>query len=317
ATVGVATLCASSTAWAWRDPGRLLSSAAGGGEIQSVATARGAIFEFGAYPDSARLVELKTHGVTTVISLQDGNLPVERSGVADEERIARAIGINLVNAPMIPWFGDNEASLAKIREIVAKGDGHYYVHCGLGRDRVNMVKRVIEGLGATAVTGTDLRQALGFEGRRADFQQGSLISLAPDVWLVPYPEKEELYGCFLEGRPGRVVLLLDSAAAPQDSLLKQARSLFTSYRVPFIELPLAANATTAAKQVADSVKHLAPPVTIVAFRTPWHDGPQAHDGPAVAFANAYAPNHAWRITTGTVKPTHKANEWTGGKETGC
>src|SRR3954465_8907960 len=45
-----ATVCAAATAWAWTDPGLLLAGAAGGGSIQSVATAHGATFEFGAYP---------------------------------------------------------------------------------------------------------------------------------------------------------------------------------------------------------------------------------------------------------------------------
>jgi hypothetical protein len=178
-----------------------------------------------------------------------------------------------------------------------------------------MVKRVIESVGATSVATPELHEALGFEGRQNDFQQGSLITLAPGVWLTPYPEKEELYGCFLEGRPGRVVLLLDSTSAPQDSLLRQARSLFTSYGVPFVELPM--HDASRAAVFADSIRHLGSPVTVVAYRTPWHNGRQKGDEAAVALSDAYAPSHSWKIATGYVTVKHKANEWTGGKEKGC
>lgn len=313
--IAAVTACALLTAWAWRNPSMMLASAAGGREIGSLTTGRGAKFEFGSYPDSARLAELKKQGVTTIISLQDPNIPVEREGVEAEKKLVRQLGLKLVSAPMLPWFSENTESLNKIRGIVAEESGHYYVHCGLGRDRVNMVKRVIESMGGRAVAAEGLREALGFEGRENDFHHGSLISLAPGVWLTPYPEKEELYGCFLEGRPGRVVLLLDSTSAPQDSLLRQARKLFTSYGVPFVELPL--RDAKRAGAVADSVRRLGSPVTVIAYRTPWHDGRQKGDDIAVAFSNAYAPSSAWRITTGFVTVQRKPHEWTGGKETAC
>ena len=312
--VGLLTLIAGVTAWSWNDPGRILASFAGGGETATIATAHGATFEFGAYPDSARLAELKAQGVTAIVSLQDANLPVERKGVEEEIDATRKLGLQLIRAPMLPWFSENTESVQRIRELAETGHGHYYVHCGLGRDRVTMAKRVIESTGATSVAAADLRPALGFESRLADFEKGSLESLGPGVWLVPYPEKEELYGCIFEGKPGRVVLLLDSTSAPQDSLLHQARALLATYRVPFVELPVPANSPARARQVADSVRRMTPPVTIIAYRTPWHDGRQPGDSAAVAFRDAYAPN-VWRITTGTVAPTTRA--MTGGKERAC
>ena len=310
--VALGTLVALLTAWSWRDPGRMLSHAAGGGNIASVQTAGGAIFEFGAYPDAERLEELRKSGVTTVISLQDPNIVVERDGIHEEEEATKKEGLTLIKAPMVPWFSENSESLEKIRQIATTGHGHYYVHCGLGRDRVNIVKRLIESLGAKTVATTELKQALGFEGRAADFDKGSLVSLKPGVWLVPFPEREELYGCFMEGRPGHVVVLLDSASSPQDSLLRDVHKLFPSYGIPFIVLSPANPAAA-----ADSAKKIPPPVTVIAYRTPWHNGRQKGDEAAVAFRNAFSPDDTWRVTTGTVKRTTKANEWTGGKEKGC
>jgi hypothetical protein len=63
---------------------------------------------------------------------------------------------------------------------------------------------------------------------------------------------------------------------------------------------------------------MTPPVTVIAYRTPWHDGlPRKGAEAAVAFRDAYSPNHGWKITTGTFAAEHKPNEFTGGKETGC
>ena len=68
---------------------------AGGGGMAAVKTANGAVFEFGAYPDIERLRALKAEGVTTIISLQDPDVVVEREGIADEVRAAREVGLEL------------------------------------------------------------------------------------------------------------------------------------------------------------------------------------------------------------------------------
>jgi hypothetical protein len=310
--VGLATMVGVLTAWSWRNPGRMLSSMAGGGDIAAVKTKTGAVFEFGAYPDAAKLKELKAAGVTTVISLQDPNVVVESQGIHEESEAATTIGLKMVEAPMVPWFSENSESLAKIRQIALTGSGVYYVHCGLGRDRVNIVKRLIESLGATAVATNDLHQALGFEGRTWNMQRGSLISLDPGVWLIPYPEKEEMMGCIFEGRPGRVVVLLDSTKAPQDSLLRDVHRLFPSYGVPFVVMSPSRPA-----EAASVVREMKRPVTVIAYRTPWSTGRQKDDAPAVSLANAYKPDSSWRITSAPPTAKRKAYVETGGKEKAC
>ena len=310
--LALATMVAVVTAWSWRNPGKMLSVMAGGGNIAAVKTAGGAVFEFGAYPDSARLLQLKAAGITTIISLQDADVVVEREGIAEEKRVTGEVGLQLVQAPMVPWFSENTQSLDKIRALAKSGKGHYYVHCGLGRDRVNIAKRVIEETGAVAVATTELREALGFEGRKWDFANGSLVSLDSGVWLVPYPGKEEMMGCIFEGKPGRVIALLDSTVSPQDSLLRDMHRLFPAYGVPFTVMSAKKPAEAAAY-----AKTLARPVTIIAYRTPWHNGIQKGDEAAIAFANAYRPESTWKITTTTPTEKRKLNQFTGGKETGC
>jgi hypothetical protein len=310
--VGLATMVALVTAWTWRNPGRLLASVAGGGEIGTVQTKTGALFEFGSYPDSVKLAELKAHGVTAIISLQDPNVVVERETIEREAEVTKSIGLQLIQAPMIPWFSDNAAAVDTLKRIAASEQGHYYVHCGLGRDRVNIAKRVIESVGAKTLTTGDYKQALGFDGRTWDFNNGSLIRLDSTAWLVPYPINEELMGCFIEGRPGRVVVMLDSSKAPQDSLVGAVHRFFTHYGVPFTDVRPDNPAAAAA-----IVHALSGPVTVLAYRTPWHNARQKGDEAAVAFADAFSPNHGWRIATTTPTVKRKFHQETGGKETGC
>jgi hypothetical protein len=66
--------------------------------------------------------------------------------------------------------------------------------------------------------------------------------------------------------------------------------------------------------VVKAMKH---PVTIIAYRTPWHNSTQQGDEAAIAFANAYRPDSTWKITTTTPTEKRKLHEMTGGKETGC
>jgi hypothetical protein len=310
--VGIATMVAAVTAWTWRDPGRMLSSMAGGGGISSVRTKTGAVFEFGAYPDSVRLAQLKAQGITTIISLQDPGVVVEREGIEDEAAVTKKLGLQLVQAPMIPWFSDNAAAVATIRSIALSGRGHYYVHCGLGRDRVNIAKRVIESVGGKTVTGADYVQALGFEGRTADFDKGSLIRADSGVWVIPYPLDEEMMGCIVEGRPGHVLVLLDSTKSPQDSLLRTIHYFFPHYGVPFTVM-----SPNQPRDAAAVAKSLPRPVTVLTWRTPWHNARQPGDESAVAFADAFSPNHGWRIATTTPTVKRKFRQETGGKETGC
>jgi hypothetical protein len=312
AVVGLATMVAAVTAWSWRNPGRMLSSMAGGGGITSVQTKTGAIFEFGSYPDSSRLAELKRQGVTSIISLQDPGVVVERETIEAEAKIAAALGLQLVQAPMIPWFSENTASLDKIRAIALTGNGHYYVHCGLGRDRVNIARKAIADAGAVTVATKDLHEALGFEGRTWNFDKGSLLSIAPGVWVVPFPLPEEMMGCFFEGKPGRVIALLDSASAPQDSLLREIHRLFPKYGVPVTYM--SARKPGEAAAVAREMQR---PVTIIAYRTPWHNGRQKGDSAAIAFANAFSAESTWKIATTAPTVKRIARQDTGGKETGC
>src|SRR3981081_2947245 len=147
AIAAVFTLLAAGTAWEWSNPAKLLTGIAGGGEGGTYNRAGGAEFIFGAYPDDAKLEALKKAGVTAIISLQHPGVVIEREGISAERDPTKKLNLQFIQAPMLPWVSDNEESLQKLREIARTGKGKYFVHCGLGRDRVNVAKRVIEAEG--------------------------------------------------------------------------------------------------------------------------------------------------------------------------
>lgn len=281
-------LIALAIALQWKDPSVMLSGLAGGGKFGDVRTASGAVFEFGSFPDEARMQQLKREGVTTIISLQHPAVPVERGNIGEEMLAAKKYGLKFISAPMLPWFSRNEEALDTLKALAKHGHGKYYVHCGLGRDRVNVARKLIEGLGVKSVRASDLGNELGFEHRTRTFMHGELYNLAPGVWLTPYPEHAEIYSCFLEGRPGHIVLILDPAEPVQKKEIDNVTGVFEAYAIPYIRLPVGAATGANALAAADSVHKIPPPVTIVGAETPWRkDEPREGAENALAFRAAY------------------------------
>src|SRR5205085_11387192 len=121
------TLAALLSLYAWMNPGRMLAAMAGGTPGGSLATASGAHFIFGAYPDEATLRELKRQGVTAVISLQHpAVVPFEPASIEAEKKASARVGLEFIHAPMLPWVSDNRAALEQIRCIAAPGRRVYY-----------------------------------------------------------------------------------------------------------------------------------------------------------------------------------------------
>lgn len=259
--------------WAWSNPSKLLSSLAGGGDVSTLAMAGGPQFEFGAYPDEEKLRELKAQGVRTIVSLQHPAVLVELQGIKDEREAAAKLGLHFVQAPMLPWVSDNTASLEQIRQLALHGTGKYYIHCGLGRDRVNVARRLIEALqdstNAKVTNTAGVLVANGFEDRTQPFERGKLFQLAPQTWLVPFPNKAEMHGFILQGRPGHVDLLLDPADTLQARWIAEAQTELRQYAVPFTLIPFAPKDSVRAASIVAQMKAQAPPVTIIVPGTSW------------------------------------------------
>jgi len=282
------TLLAAGTAWEWSNPAKMLAGIAGGGNGGSYNVRGGAEFIFGAYPDEPRLEELKKEGVTSIISLQHPGVVIEREGISAERDAAKKLHLAFIQAPMLPWVSDNEESLEKLRVIARTGKGIYYVHCGLGRDRVNVAKRIIEAEGKKIAFGSDVRTAIGFADRPDVFQRGSLAHLDRGKWLIPYPNENEMFGFVLNGQSGTVVSLLDPTNPEQAGWNAHMDKLLKQYSIPFIMRPVPANDVSSAATVAKEVQSMPQPVTVIVPATPWEDGkPRPLAEVALAFINAY------------------------------
>ncbi|MBW3551869.1 MAG: hypothetical protein KY466_00090 [Gemmatimonadetes bacterium] len=255
--------------WGWRNPVvySAVAGVEGGGE--RMVTESGSQFLFGPYPDRERLQQLKEEGVTAVVSLQHpAVVPFEPEGIAREKEWTKELGIRFVHAPMLPWVSDNERSLETIRELVRSADGGtYYVHCGLGRDRVSVVQRVIERMGGRVASDGATEDALTWADREAeglgDLERGPPIELEEGVWVVPYPNKHEMFGHMLGGQVEHVLLLLDDADPVQAEWLASARELLTQFDVPHTVRSLDGGDGAAASEIARTARRLPRPLTVI------------------------------------------------------
>lgn len=260
------TLAAVACLWAWMNPTLLAGVAGGvGGEIH---LSGGPQFVFGPYPDSQRLAQLKQEGVTAVVSLQHpAVVPFEPQGIAEEQRETQQLGITFIHAPMLPWVSANEASLETVRRLAHGGRGKYYVHCGLGRDRVNVVKRLLEREGTHVAEAEGFEKPRTFADRRADntgpLERGDFTEIDKDLWLIPYPNEHELFGNMLSGQVQHVVLLLDASDATERGWLDEATGLFKEHGVSYSIDPLPARDLAHARAIAARVRTFARPVVVV------------------------------------------------------
>jgi len=289
AIAAVVTLFAAGTAWEWSNPAKMLAGIAGGGDGGSYNVFGGAQFIFGAYPDDQKLLELKKQGVTAIISLQHPGVVIEREGISAEKDAAKKLNLDFIQAPMLPWVSNNEASLEKLRLIARTGKGTFYVHCGLGRDRVNVAKRIIEAEGRKISLSSDVKAATSFADRPDPFERGSLAHIDHGKWLIPYPNKHEMFGFVLGGQAGHVVSLLDPLDSQQVAWNTEMESLMKQYAIPFTMRPLPLNNLGKAPEIAKEVLGMSEPVTVIVPFTPLEDGkPRSRTEAALAFLKAYA-----------------------------
>ena len=263
--VGLA-LPAALSMYAWSNPARFLSSYAGT-VGSSYAMKNGPTFMFGSYPDEDRLRELKKQGVTSVVSLQSPAVLVEISGIKEERGAAARTGLAFIEAPMLPWVSDNTESLEKIKQLALHGKGTYYVHCGLGRDRVNIAKRVIEALepqsSAHVASSNDIKVAAGFERRTEMFERGMPMKVKEGFWVIPYLNEAEFYGFILQGQPGHLLVITDPSSPEQRGWLATAEKKMKQYAVAYTTMPYPAAGDTSTKAIVAKLRSFTGPVTVI------------------------------------------------------
>jgi phytol kinase len=169
-------------------------------------------------------------------------VPFETKLIRDGRKAARATGLEFLQVPMLPWISENGEALARIEEIVARGEGRYYVHCYLGKDRIRVVKNFVSRLDPDARIEVS-RELERHEARRrledgTVWERGGVVLAGPDLFLTPQPAPDEYVSFILPGQHGPVVSLLD----PQNELdrpwIEEERRILESNGVPFTLLPV-------------------------------------------------------------------------------
>ncbi len=257
----------------WLDPAAL-------GADMGRETRIGTSFTIGPYPTLDRMKELKARGYTAIVTLlHPAVVPFEPKLLADERAAAREAGIELIEAPMLPWIADNAESLAKIERLAREGRGKYYVHCYLGRDRVHMVRQALEETAASLeVSPETAAGTLRLEEGTA-LERGAAHALGEGSFLTPLPTDDELVAFVLPGEWTTVVSLLDPANPDDRPWIEREREALSSYGVPFRVLPLDGERPDPGRvrEIVREVRALPPPVLVHAFL-----GPSTGKSPAAA-----------------------------------
>jgi len=224
-------------------------------------------FTVGPYPTEDKMKQLKEEGYTTIVSLlHPAVVPFEPSLLKDEEAATAKYGLTLVKAPMLPWIGDNEASLDSIKNIILNGKGKYYFHCYLGKDRVNVVKNLIVNLtGKVDEVNTESRRSFETQG---SFERGEIYKIDSAVYMSPFPTDEEVLAFFLAGNVKSVINLMDSTDEEAKPWIEKEAKALQSMNINYsiINVPEDAKDKDIV-MVLDSIEHLPKPLVVHHWNT--------------------------------------------------
>lgn len=194
-------------------------------------------FVFGPYPTDEIILELKNEGFTSVVSLLHPAVVPFETQLIEQEKIALAeAGLEFIHAPMLPWISDNEASLKIIKEISEHPQGKYYIHCYLGKDRVNIAKGIIEKYSGKSIK-SDTIAGRSIEELSA-FERGNIIKLSDGVYFIPYPTDEEFTGYILNGNFSTIISLLDPEHEEDTSWIEKEKEISKTYSINYKLMPI-------------------------------------------------------------------------------
>lgn len=190
-------------------------------------------FVFGSYPTLEELERLKDEGYTSVISLlHPAVTPFEPVLLKEEEDNCKKAGLTLISIPMLPWISENEEALNKVKQLALHAKGKYYVHCYLGKDRVNVVKRLISNFNKSVEIAGEETKGRSLESI-SKFERGEITKISKDVYYTPYPTDEEYTGYLIAGGIQQVVSLMDSTDIEQKPRIDAEKRLLATYHIPF------------------------------------------------------------------------------------
>ena len=195
-------------------------------------------FVFGSYPNEEMIKSLKEQGYNGIISLlHELVVPAEPSLMKDEIEIAKKYGIKVINMAMLPWISGNEETLQFAKKFIETEKGLYYVHCYLGRDRVNIFKSAAQKYGVKSTTeSTVINRKLE---DKPNWERGDYFKLEDGVYLTPYPTDDEFMKYVLNDYFKTVISLLDNKVERNQKWIRKENKLFSDYPMEYILYPTA------------------------------------------------------------------------------
>lgn len=204
---------------------------AAAGQLGQQSADKGQRLVFGPYPDADKLAELEDEGYDGVIALLSPKVPFERVLLEQEEGNGKDAGIRVYSRPMLPWITGNEASLEAIKALAAREDKQFYIHCYLGKHRVDIVRQELEAA-APDPTQREVDLPYRFERGRVKTYDGERIILGP------YPTEEEWFEFVLRRDVDEVVSTLDPDNPADARWIEEERKIAEENGLEFTLMPL-------------------------------------------------------------------------------
>lgn len=204
---------------------------AAAGQLGQQSAEEGQRLVFGPYPDAEKLEELKDEGYDGVVALLSPKVPFERVLLKQEEENGREIGIRVYSRPMLPWITGNEASLESIKELVSQTDKQFYIHCYLGKHRVDLVRQELKA-GAPDPEEKEVDLPYRFERGRVITYEGERIILGP------YPTDEEWFEFVLRRDVDEIISTLDPDNPDDVPWIEEERKIAEENGLKFTLMPL-------------------------------------------------------------------------------
>lgn len=260
----IISVLAVSALWYWMNPSSTPINEAMEADIR---TEKGS-FTFGPYPVEEDIKRLKEEGYSAIIPLlHTAVVPFEPKLLADEISSAGKAGMEIIHVPMLPWISENEESIKKITELAQNGEGKYYIHCYLGKDRVNVVRTLIERYGT--VTSADRKRTQRNLENKKFFERGDVIKIADSIFVTPYPTDGEFTSYFFSGNIKQIISLLNPDVPGDNRWIEKEEKLIELYGVNYELFPVTKK--TSEKELfilIDKIKEMPKPIIIHAFKIP-------------------------------------------------
>lgn len=223
-------------------------------------------FYFGSYPDVDKIQQLKSENYTAIISLLHPMvIPAEPILMEKEVLNTKNERLKLISIPMLPWIIGNDSALVKIKQLAKNAKGKYYVHCYLGKDRVNVFRSILEKENKFIKIKSD------FTRRNIDtvkqFERGRIYKLNNTTYFTPFPTDEEFFSFILNGKIKTVISLMNIKNTDEKPFIDKEQNIMNQYNMYFKNIPIYYSEVDKIAVLIDSINKLPKPILIHHFST--------------------------------------------------